>query len=621
MSCMVFGQSPVSDSLYNHALSLEKDSARIDYLINSIWKYKSLNRDVSFDLLSKLDEFQDSTGIDYKKDTKFYYYGILYKSIGQYDKSEAYLDRYFEFQKEIGDIRRMGIAVQAKCNMFFEQGLYDKSMEAGKEAIEILEQLDNKKVVIPSYSRVGGILMELGRFDDAMEYHQLALRKSLEAQDTFYLGNVMNDIGILFEKKGDLDSTLYYYSKYRELSDAMGDQGRLVYAHYNLGTVYEKMGDLTRAKASTQKSLDLAREVNDPVMEIYARLGLGSQEIQSGSIMKGIKLIEPLQEEQLTLEQQMSIAEILYKAYKDLGRNADALSHLEKFKLVSDSILNQDISRQVSELEMAFETNKKNQEIDRLSLEDQIKSARLSSQRKWIGGLILGLAILSFLLYRLFRQKQQINEQNEQISKTLGEKELLLKEIHHRVKNNLQLISSLLSLQSRSIEDDVARQAIDEGQARVRSMALIHQDLYNKDNLTAVNTREYLSKLTQELAYTFGVSSNIEIQLDVDDMLIDVSTIVPIGLIINELVTNSMKYAFPDQSSGKITIALSESDHKLNLMVKDNGIGYNPDNKRTGSFGLTLIKALTKQLDGDMEIKFDPGTEINITFKKYKVAA
>jgi two-component sensor histidine kinase len=620
-SCAGFSQSLVSDSLYNHALTLEKDSARIDYLINSIWKYRSLDRDVSFDLLGKLDEFQESTKSDYKKDTKFYYYGILYKNVGQYDKSEEYLDRYYEVQKEKGDIRRMGIAVQAKCNMFFEQGLYDKSMEAGKQAIEILEQLDNKKVVIPSYSRVGGILMELGRYDDAMEYHQLALRKALAAQDTFYLGNVMNDIGILFEKKGNLDSTLFYYNKYRELSAAMGNKDRLVYAYYNLGTVYEKMGELNKAKVSTQKSLDLAREVNDPVMEIYARLGLGSQEIQSGSISKGIKLIEPLQEEQLTLEQQMSIAEILYKAYKDMGRNDDALSHHEKFKLVSDSILNQDITRQVSELEMAFETNKKNQEIERLSLEDQIKSSRLSSQKKWIGGLIFGLATLAFLLYRLFRQKQQINEQNERIIKTLDEKELLLKEIHHRVKNNLQLISSLLSLQSRSIEDDVARQAIDEGQARVRSMALIHQDLYNKDNLTAVNTREYLSKLTQELAYTFGVSSNIEIQLNVDDMLIDVSTIVPVGLIINELVTNSMKYAFPDQSSGKITISLSESDQKLNLMVKDNGIGYNPDSKRTGSFGLTLIKALTKQLDGDMEMKFDPGTEINITFKKYKVAA
>ncbi|NNF36772.1 MAG: tetratricopeptide repeat protein, partial [Saprospiraceae bacterium] len=213
-----FGQSTLSDSLYNQAIILENDTARIDYLINAIWNYKSLDRDVSFDLLSRLDDFHESSKVDYKVDTKYYYYGILYKNVGQYDKSEEYLDRYYEVQKEKGDIRRMGIAAQAKCNMFFEQGLYDKSMEAGKKAIEILEQLDNKKVVIPSYSRVGGILMEMGRYKDAMEYHQIALDKALAAKDTFFLGNVMNDIGILYEKKGDLDSTLFYYNKYRELS-------------------------------------------------------------------------------------------------------------------------------------------------------------------------------------------------------------------------------------------------------------------------------------------------------------------------------------------------------------------------------------------------------------------
>lgn len=616
-----FSQSTLSDSLYNQAIMLKSDTARIDFLINAIWKYKSLDRDVSFDLLSKLDDFHATSKVDYKVDTKYYYYGILYKNIGQYDKSEEYLDRYYEVQKDKGDIRRMGIAVQAKCNMFFEQGLYDKSMEAGKEAIEILEQLDNKKVVIPSYSRVGGILMELGRYNDAMEYHQIALDKALEAKDTFFLGNVMNDIGVLYEKKGDLDSTLYYYNKYRELSEAKGDKGRLVYAYYNLGTVYEKMGQINNAKASTQKSLKLAKEVNDPVMEVYATIGLGSEEIQSGNLNRGILLLEPLLDKNLTLEQEMSISEILYSAYKDAGRSNKALSHLEKFKATSDSILNQDIARQVSELEMAFETNKKNQEIERLSLEDQIKSARLSYQRMWIGGLVAGLLLLGILLYRLFRQKQQINQQKEQLSKALNEKELLLKEIHHRVKNNLQLISSLLSLQSRSIEDDVARQAIDEGKSRVRSMALIHQDLYNKENLTAVNAQEYLSKLTQELVHTFGGSNNIDIELNVEKMLIDVSTIVPVGLIINELITNSMKYAFQDQTSGKISVSLAESNSQLVLNVKDNGIGYDPSKKRSGSFGHTLIKALTKQLKGNMKIETSDGTEVEIVFEKYKVAA
>ena len=618
---MADSQPTLSDSLYNDAIKLKNDTARIDYLINTIWKYRKLDREVSFELLSKLDDYHDTTNIEYKVDTKFYYYGILYKNIGQYDQSEVYLNRYYEIQKEKGDIRRMGIALQAKCNMYFEQGLYDKSMEAGKKAIETLEQLENKKVVIPSYSRLGGILMELGRYNDAMDYHQIAYDKANEAKDTFYLGNVMNDIGILYEKKGNLDSTLFYYNKYRELSEATGDKGRLVYAYYNLGTVYEKMGQIEKAKASTQRSLDLAKEVKDPVMVIYATIGLGSEEIQSGKINKGIQLLEPLLDLSLTLEQEMTISEILYNAHKEKGNTNKALTFLEKFKATSDSTLNQDIARQVNELEMVFETDKKNQEIERLSLEDQIKSARLSFQRRWIGGLITGLVILGLLFYRLYQQKKQINQQKTQLSKALEEKELLLKEIHHRVKNNLQLISSLLSMQSRSIDDNIARQAIDEGQSRVRSMALIHQDLYNKENLTAVNSKEYLTKLTQELVNTFSGENKIDISLDVDDMLIDVSTIVPVGLIINELITNSMKYAFTDRSAGKISVSLTEEESRLVLNVNDNGIGYDPSKKRSGSFGHTLIKALTRQLEGVIQIDTTNGTKVQISFEKYKVAA
>jgi len=153
--------------------------------------------------------------------------------------------------------------------------------------------------------------------------------------------------------------------------------------------------------------------------------------------------------------------------------------------------------------------------------------------------------LLIGLLYRNQKQKKLISIQND-------EKDILLREIHHRVKNNLQVISSLLGIQSRSIKDVQAKQAIHEGRARVHSMSLIHQNLYKKDNLTGVDMRVYLNKLSTDLINTYNLSEGqIEIEKDIDELILDVEYVVPIGLIINELISNALKYAFPDQQNGK----------------------------------------------------------------------
>src|SRR5690625_1691740 len=174
--------------------------------------------------------------------------------------------------------------------------------------------------------------------------------------------------------------------------------------------------------------------------------------------------------------------------------------------------------------------------------------------RLLIGGILISLLIAS-LLYYLFRLRKRshriLSQKNEQISKTLGEKEILLKEIHHRVKNNLQIISSLLSLQSRQLESPQAREAMQSSRNRIKSMALIHQKLYQDEDLVGVDIAEYIDKLTVSLASSYKTSTgNIEIKTDVDPMKLDVDTIIPIGLILNELISNSFKYAFDMEKGG-----------------------------------------------------------------------
>jgi two-component sensor histidine kinase len=214
----------------------------------------------------------------------------------------------------------------------------------------------------------------------------------------------------------------------------------------------------------------------------------------------------------------------------------------------------------------------------------------------------------------LFRLLKKVNKQKDIISKALSDKDILIKEIHHRVKNNLQLISSLLTLQGRGIDDKKAKSAIQDGKNRVRSMALIHQDLYMKDKLKDINLKSYLEKLTTDLFLTYKIDhSSIELKLDIDDIDLDVDTIVPLGLIINELITNSLKYAFPDNNKGILKVSLKEKYETLELEIVDNGVGFEAENVRNDSFGTTLISALTRQLRGKLTTDSSNGTKTILT--------
>jgi PAS domain S-box-containing protein len=204
----------------------------------------------------------------------------------------------------------------------------------------------------------------------------------------------------------------------------------------------------------------------------------------------------------------------------------------------------------------------------------------------------------------------------ERIKASLKEKEVLLKEIHHRVKNNLQIISSLLNLQSGYIQDQQAGELFKESRNRVKSMALIHEKLYQSKDLARIDFAEYVRNLTTHLFRSYGVNAHaVGLKINVEKVLLDIDTAIPCGLIVNELVTNSLKYAFPPGVAGEICVALRpESDGKLALMVSDNGTGLPPDFnfRTTESLGLQLVGTLADQLEGTITLDHNGGTTFKI---------
>ncbi|MCP4608052.1 MAG: PAS domain S-box protein, partial [Planctomycetes bacterium] len=206
----------------------------------------------------------------------------------------------------------------------------------------------------------------------------------------------------------------------------------------------------------------------------------------------------------------------------------------------------------------------------------------------------------------------------QQIKTSLEEKEVLLKEIHHRVKNNLQVISSLLSLQAGYIKDEKALVMFHESRHRVKSMALVHERLYRSPDLARIDFAEYIRDLTTYLFRAYGVNSRqTKLKIKVADVTLGIDTAIPCGSIINELVSNSLKYAFPTGQPGQISIDLQLlADRRFALLVSDNGIGFPEelDFRKTKSLGLRLVNTLVRQLNGTIELKHDAGTKFKIMF-------
>jgi len=212
------------------------------------------------------------------------------------------------------------------------------------------------------------------------------------------------------------------------------------------------------------------------------------------------------------------------------------------------------------------------------------------------------------------------NAENK-IKLSLEEKNILLQEIHHRVKNNMQIISSLLNLQTRYVDDEEAVNVLKESQNRVRSMAMIHEKLYQSNDLSHINFVDYIQSLVSNLFYSYNIK-NLQIKsiLEIDDIRLNMETAVPCGLIISEIVSNSLKYAFPNEMHGEILVSLKSVEDGYELIISDNGVGLPEelDFDNNKSLGLILVKSLTEQIDGEITIHRNHGTEFKIRFKELK---
>ncbi|MFD2146095.1 sensor histidine kinase [Mucilaginibacter antarcticus] len=335
-----------------------------------------------------------------------------------------------------------------------------------------------------------------------------------------------------------------------------------------------------------------------------------------------------------------------FKVDSASGQYLSAITHFQKFKNLSDSIFNATKSRQITEMLVKYQSEQKEQSINILKIQSlkehsEVRSANLARNITFGGvGMLLFIAGLIYNGYRnkqrsnlILQTKQlEINQKNLILQdllfdkdklltdkdQLLLEKDWLIKEVHHRVKNNLQIVMSLLNSQSAYLQNSDALKAIRESQNRVQAISLIHQKFYSSNNLATINLPAYVEDLLNHLSESFDTRKrHITFKQFVEPVNIDLSQAVPLGLILNESITNAIKYAF-ENGGGQISVSLLliKEDY-LSLTIADNGKGLpaNFDAENNSTLGMEMMKALSKQLGGEFKVQSDAGVTISMDFK------
>ncbi|SDB65389.1 Two-component sensor histidine kinase, contains HisKA and HATPase domains [Flavobacteriaceae bacterium MAR_2010_188] len=417
------------------------------------------------------------------------------------------------------------------------------------------------------------------------------------------------------------DSTDYYMEQFHELMPQLTNPFHHTWYYYSMGNNLTNREKYEEAKSNLIKTIKLLEEYNLTTIDTYqfAHSRLGDIAKAEGRYDEAINYYEKARNSSIAINTKSNTAyfiQKLFSVYELQGDYKTALAYYIEYSEINNIIEVERNERSLRESELQVNVFKKDEEL----------AANRQRQIIYIVALVIG-AILLGLLYRNYWLKQKGNHQlkilneelankNSLLDKRNAENELLLKEIHHRVKNNLELVKSLISLQSAQIEDPATKEAMIASQNRVQSMGIIHQKLYQGTNLGSIEMKDYFLNLSEGILDTFNKEEQVKIECAMDNLELDVDTAVPIGLIVNELLTNALKYAFPQNEKGIINISLEKTtDTNLKLKIQDNGVGkiVGLAPKGTG-FGSQLVQLLTQQLNGKMNEHNNAGTLIEFDF-------
>jgi two-component sensor histidine kinase len=517
----------------------------------------------------------------------------------------SYADKAISTMEEINDRAFSSLFYFRKGNIYAENGDYNRSNYWYRKSMESSSEANTNRLWYASFVWLAANLSEAKKYIESLDLmDSITVRfPPLNPLDKWYLAYVRaySYFGLKQESLAEKN-----IAEIDLIADQLRSQPQMyhdVYRVYSaIAFIYSSGRNMKKAKAYLQKSLAFKTELGDLISN-------------------------------------SNLAWVQFKIDSSEGKWLSAIRNYQSYEQLEDSGFNLKKTRQIDEMNIQFGVAQKEKDLQLSRNREQLQKAELSSEKLMrniiimMSSLILLLFVFVYNRYRLKKrsntllqaQQKIIRQKNEALQLTihekddlLEEKEWLVREIHHRVKNNLQIVISLLNAQSEYLNHPSALHAIKESRERMQAIAILHQKLYQVEDTAKINMRFYIHELVENIQHGINKSERIHFQVDVADMGLDMSQSVPLGLILNEAITNAIKYAYPKNEKGSVQISLQPIDgQQLQLIISDRGKGLPEgfDIEQNHSLGMQLIKLFAEQLEGDLFFVNNNGLKIVLNFK------
>jgi two-component sensor histidine kinase len=518
-----------------------------------------------------------------------------YNKVMAYNNAIAHFKRCISAAEKLNETNIQIACYRAIVLDYYTLNKTDDMVIYQKAALDLAERVGEPSSISAQMNSYALRLSDASRYGQAVAYWQQVIAFAdthfQGMEKNIHVANILNTLANTYVKTHKPDSALYCLRTASRMITASDDYSLKAYIRSTFCDVYESTNTYDSA-------------------EIY-----GEQTVRMGEELKNIEL-------------QQHYCQTLSRVYESDRKPQLALLYYKKSDSLANIISNNgrtvELAMQVTRINMEQQAERNKEENS--SLEAIRKNQRVALIAAVVA--LLALITLTAFIYRTLRLKQKANkiislqaaslkQQNEIIDKALKEKEVLLKETHHRVKNNLQLISSLLELQAESLEEESAKNALRTAQRRVLSIATVHSKLYGSDEDEAIDFSAFTADLFTRLHSAFDrADTSVQFNNSIPAAYLPLNTVVLLGLILNELITNSFKHAFTGMSKGIISISMETAASAYTLRYYDSGSGLPESvfNAGSGSLGLYLVKRLSKQLKGTATYKFGAGSTFTIIF-------
>ncbi len=611
------------------------DSDRITALYDVCWKLVFSDADSAIRLSNEGIEFAQKMNSTPDIVNLYNAMGVASTLKGEYFQAIDYYEKAIirasnDLDSKKNSVREAARACLAQTYinrgiLYKNQGNYPKALENQLQSLRMWEVLDRRDKMAVSYGNIGVIYKHLGQFDKALSFQRKCLKIDLALKNIDRQATTYSNIGNLYKAKGDVDSAMIYQKISLQFSIETQNKIGQINAYGNIGNLYYILGETRKAIENQEIGLEIALETGSKkrISSAYVDLGqyyLKLRKYSQSKLYLSKSLL--LAEEIGSVKEQKFAHEWLSKLFSETGEFQLSLDHYKDFITLRDSLISENTHRDVDRAELNSEFEKRNYadsinrdvkariikvERDR---EAEAKEAELANEKRFafiatIGSILL-LALLIVVIAQVVKQKKNnvlLNLQKAKIEKSDKEKEVLIREIHHRVKNNLQIISSLLKSEQRKSTSDEVKGALAYSRQRIEAISFVHEKLYLQTDLTNVDLEDYLLDLAENLLFSYDKHKEIKLAVNSRVRNLHADVAVNLGLLTAELITNSIKHGQKSDSEDFIiSVDLTTKENDIEFAYRDNGVGDNGGSgiKIGTSFGMKLVRSIIKKMNGEI---------------------